>query len=462
VKLRISDLWTLRGTVDRGTYAFWGIALVLLKYNVDRVVTAICLRKFLTPLDYWRPENLFGVFPLTDDRAPAAILMLLAAIPFLWAGVALTMRRLRAVRVPEGFVLLFFVPVINTIVFAILCLLPSRPRDAAEPALPPRGGWLGRIIPESQLGSAAVAIAIVLPITAALARLSTDALREYGWGLFVGLPFFLGLAAAVLHGYHHPRSLTSCLSVAWLATVLLASLFLAIAFEGAICIMMAAPIAILLATLGALVGFVIQSRTEGGRDAGPVVSSMILVLPGLFGLERWVDAQPPMIEICSSVEVDAPPEAVWEHVVAFAQLPPPKELLFRAGVAYPLRAEIHGAGPGAVRHCVFSTGPFVEPIEVWDAPRRLEFSVSAQPPAMRELSPYPGITPTHLEHFLESHRGRFVLEPLPSGRTRLEGTTWYTNRMWPSAYWKFWSDEVIHRIHMRVLEQIRDRAEANE
>ena len=45
-------------------------------------------------------------------------------------------------------------------------------------------------------------------------------------------------------------------------------------------------------------------------------------------------------------------------------------------------------------------------------------------------------------------------------RTRLEGTTWYTNRMWPSAYWKLWSDEVIHRIHLRVLDHIRERSEA--
>ena len=115
-----------------------------------------------------------------------------------------------------------------------------------------------------------------------------------------------------------------------------------------------------------------------------------------------------------------PPEAVWEHVVAFAELPPPTELLFRAGVAYPLRAEIHGSGPGAIRHCVFSTGPFVEPIEVWDEPRRLEFSVSAQPPSMRELSPYPELAPPHLEDFLVSHRGRFWLERLPNGQQLLD------------------------------------------
>jgi hypothetical protein len=31
--------------------------------------------------------------------------------------------------------------------------------------------------------------------------------------------------------------------------------------------------------------------------------------------------------------------------------------------------------------------------------------------------------------------------------------------MWPETYWHWWSDYVIHRIHMRVLEHIRIEAE---
>ena len=49
---------------------------------------------------------------------------------------------------------------------------------------------------------------------------------------------------------------------------------------------------------------------------------------------------------------------------AFAEIPPPSEMLFRAGIAYPIRAEITGHGEGAIRRCVFSTAPFVEPIEI--------------------------------------------------------------------------------------------------
>jgi hypothetical protein len=111
-----------------------------------------------------------------------------------------------------------------------------------------------------------------------------------------------------------------------------------------------------------------------------------------------------------------------------------------------------------VRNCIFSTGPFIEPIEVWEPPTLLRFRVSAQPDPMREWSPY-HIHPAHMDDYLRSHRGQFFLEALPDGRTRLIGTTWYSNRMWPSHYWNLWSNYIIHRIHGRVLRHIQKLAE---
>jgi len=78
---------------------------------------------------------------------------------------------------------------------------------------------------------------------------------------------------------------------------------------------------------------------------------------------------------------------------------------------------------------------------------------------MQELSPYE-IRPPHLDGFLKSRRGQFRLLPLAKGRTRLEGTTWYSHSLYPSGYWRFWSDWIIHKIHLRVLEHIRVLSEA--
>jgi hypothetical protein len=79
---------------------------------------------------------------------------------------------------------------------------------------------------------------------------------------------------------------------------------------------------------------------------------------------------------------------------------------------------------------------------------------------MKELSPWPGLQPAHVNDFLVTRAGQFLLEPLPGGRTRLTGTTWYTHRMWPAVYWRLWSDGIIHAIHSRVMEHIQKRAES--
>jgi hypothetical protein len=225
-----------------------------------------------------------------------------------------------------------------------------------------------------------------------------------------------------------------------------------------ICIIMAAPIVAVLVFAGAIVGYIIQARPWLTNHSLGLALAVGLALPALMAAESACEPEPELRAVRTEVIINAAPEQVWQHVISFPPLPEPEEWIFRCGIAYPERAEIHGAGVGAVRHCIFSTGVFVEPIEVWDAPRLLRFEVTEQPEPMREWSPY-AIHPPHLDHYLVSRRGQFLIEALPDGRTRLEGTTWYSNRMWPAWYWHQWSDHIIHTIHRRVLRHIQNLAE---
>jgi hypothetical protein len=125
-----------------------------------------------------------------------------------------------------------------------------------------------------------------------------------------------------------------------------------------------------------------------------------------------------------------------------------------------IRARIEGSGAGAVRRCEFSTGAFVEPIEVWDEPRLLRFSVTSNPAPMQEWNPLFAIHPPHLDGFLVSKEGQFLLTPLPGGKTRLTGSTLYQHGLWPAAYWRLWSDPIIHAIHDRVLRHIKTLTES--
>ena len=244
-----------------------------------------------------------------------------------------------------------------------------------------------------------------------------------------------------------------------ISCVLLAVGTMVAAIEGAICIAMAAPLWFALAIIGTWVGWGMQSKRWRTHMNVKTLLLFVLTVPLLMGAEFNANLTAPLLRVTSSLDIQAPPAQVWKYVIAFSELPPPQEWIFKAGVAYPMRAAIHGHGAGAVRHCIFSTGPFVEPIHVWDAPHLLRFGVTANPSPMQELSVYKHLDPPHLHGYLVSKEGQFRLIPLPGGGTRLEGTTWYEHHLWPSHYWQLWSDYIIHQIHLRVLKHIKALAE---
>ncbi|MBS1826546.1 MAG: SRPBCC family protein [Acidobacteria bacterium] len=294
----------------------------------------------------------------------------------------------------------------------------------------------------------AAQILVVILLTAAAFLLVRSGI--YGWTIFALLP----VAAGALGVWITSPTSGGRAAMVGGATVLASSLlFLLIGLEGMICILMAAPLTVPLGVIGGLLAY----RTMSSKAASQGMMALLLLPPATL---TWDVTVPPQeFAVQTQLEIDASPEQVWPHVIRFSELPEPEEWFFRAGLAYPKRARIEGTGAGAIRYCEFSTGPFVEPIEVWDEPHLLRFRVTANPAPMEEWSPYRQVIPKHLHGYLVSKRGQFRLTALDTGRTRLEGTTWYQHGLWPAEYWRWWSDAIIHRIHLRVLNHIRTLAE---
>jgi uncharacterized protein YndB with AHSA1/START domain len=340
-------------------------------------------------------------------------------------------------------------PLVNLVTMTLLACLPDRPAAFRPPPVAPPTSSI-----EDMAAIRAVSAALAVGFLTFLVGVSW--FKTYGAVLFFGTPLVMGMVAGFLANRPVARSTAATLRIGVLVMFLAGGVLLAFAYEGLICLMMAAPIVMPLSVAGALLGKWIAEATDAGL-AGAV--TLLLALPLLAGAESLTRTLPEH-EVLTVVEVAAPPEAVWRHVVAFPDLPAPTEWFFRCGIACPQRARIEGAGVGAVRHCEFSTGDFVEPITAWEEPRRLAFDVAAQPDPMVELSPWRHVHPPHLtDAALRSRRGEFRLVPLAGGRTRLEGRTWYTFDMRPQAYWTMWSDYSIHAIHRRVLDHIRRLAE---
>jgi uncharacterized membrane protein YhaH (DUF805 family) len=460
MKPKLSDLWRWTGPLERGPYLFWGVLLVAIKFNLDRLIAEAWFGKNWS--GFARETWAFYLWqsPLREVEPSLSLTLLIASLPFLWIGTVLTLRRLRDLRWRPFWLLLFFVPAVKLMFFAVLCVLKSEEQATLADPEGRLDRLLGRVLPSGTIGSALMAIAATAVSALCAAWVGTSVFGNYGWTLFVGLPFAMGFVSVLIYSFREERSPRRCILVANTTVVLVGAGFLLFAIEGVICLLMAAPIGFAMASIGGILGYAVQKSLWWRPESMKLFCSVILLTPLAMELEQKLPPALPLLSVRSSLIVNASPEKVWRSVVAFSELPPPKELIFKLGVAYPMRAEISGRGVGAVRNCVFSTGPFVEPIEVWDEPHVLKFSVAKNPEPMQEWTPYRHVHPPHLNGYLESRSGQFRLVPLEGGRTLLEGTTWYHHHFWPANYWQLWSDYIIHTIHLRVLRHVKELSEA--
>jgi hypothetical protein len=232
----------------------------------------------------------------------------------------------------------------------------------------------------------------------------------------------------------------------------------AVAIEGLVCIIMALPVVIPLALLGGLIGFLVQRRGYTPTEAPSMMMLMLIVPLGVMGTETIQPLEPLRTSVVTTIRIDAPADVVWKNLIAFPDVRQPVAPLFRLGVSYPIRAAISGEGVGAIRTCLFSTGTFVENVDLWEEGKRLGFTVASGPEAMRELSPY-DVHPRHLDGYFVPESAEFRLAANTDGSTQLEGISWYRNSMWPSGYWRLWSDAVLHQVHLRVFEHIKELSE---
>ncbi len=287
--------------------------------------------------------------------------------------------------------------------------------------------------------------------------LATNVFRDYAFGLFVWLPLVLGATSTLILAHKNPTTRKTLRNNAYLTLLIFCLGLLFFAWEGVICLLMAAPIGFVFTYFGFLIGHRL-SESKMSNSTPTAIILLMLSVPSLMAFEDNIKTSDDLRSVATSIEINASPETVWKNVVAFPQLKGPTEFIFKTGIAYPINATISGQGVGAIRHCNFSTGSFVEPITVWDEPKLLKFSVDEQPEPMKEISLY-DIHPAHLHGYWVSKQGQFKLTELPNGHTLLEGTTWYINKIKPNIYWTPWSDYIVHKIHQRVLEHIKTQAE---
>lgn len=280
----------------------------------------------------------------------------------------------------------------------------------------------------------------------------------YGWFIFVAGPIFGGILGSLVLNWREFFDFKHAAAVQGWSMLAVFALGLALLREGAICLLIVLPLGGILSMVGAGIGWYLA----WGRFRRSHLSVSVLVaIPALATIQLQNKAEFWSDEVKSSIEVDASPSQIWPHLLNLQNMPPPSNVLFRAGMAHPTGTRTEGAGIGALKVCELSTGDMPERITVWKPNEKLGFDVLKTPPTMREFNPFFDTHPDHLTGYYRCLYGEFKLTPLPNGKMLIEGLSRYECRFGPAIYWRLWTRKVVREVHGRVFAEIKHRAESS-
>ncbi|MEM6642102.1 MAG: DUF805 domain-containing protein [Bacteroidota bacterium] len=263
--MNTSQLLSWKGEINRKHYLIWGLILFAIKYNLDRLIAFSFDRPWYF-VDYY-----LGIDEISNLEAGSTALnfylaLLISSLPFLWSGTVLCLKRTRNSNLPPALVLLFFIPYLNFLLFIILASLPERERKKES-----KESYIKRMLPDNRLGSALVSVGIAVIVTFILALLFVEQMGNYGWSLFVGLPFLMGYLSVYLYGRRNPISLKEVSMLSLTVVLVFCGVTFILAFEGIICLAMGFPILFTVAWIGALIAYAIQDHQKVSTYSFPII-----------------------------------------------------------------------------------------------------------------------------------------------------------------------------------------------
>ena len=390
---------------------------------------------------------------MTDSQMAAAF-----AVGFLSSGALAALSFRRAGRSGYGFFLAILAIVPGLQPFAILALspLPLRADRDAAPAAELRHQEDGEeaLAPGANVAHVLQGVLAGVGIIVGAVVLSALAFGAYGAGLFLLTPVTVGMTTAYLANRRTELSSRQTNLLVLAAATLGGIALILFALEGVICLIMASPLVLPFAWLGGALGRH-MAQVRNGYER-PLMA--IALLPALFALEGAVPPET-ALQTRESIDVAAPPAAVWRALTAGAPIAVPPGLAGRAGLAYPMRGSLTGSGVGATRIGYFSTGIARERVTAWQPGRQLAFRLLSQPPAMDEMSPYRRVHAPHLLGYFDTAETSFDLQPLPGGGTRLFVTASHRLRIAPVPYWEPIARWAARENSRRVLLDLKLKAE---
>lgn len=275
------------------------------------------------------------------------------------------------------------------------------------------------------------------------------------------LPFAMGFITIFIAERRRPQPIWIWFLLPWLPVAAGEAATAAALWEGLICIVMFAPIALGASSMGGVAAGAIVRFVRSRRSSEASLVCVMCLPLLLSSFEPRFLLHQDLRNVESVIEIAAPPATVWQNIervprIRSAELQ--SSWSHAIGFPDPVEATLSAEGVGGVRHASFEGGVlFIETIDVWEPERRLGFSIRAETEQ---------IPPTTLdEHvrvggrFFDVLYGEYRLEPLPNGGTRLHLLSRHRVSTDFNWYAHLWTDAVMSDLQRRILLVVKNRAE---
>jgi hypothetical protein len=271
-------------------------------------------------------------------------------------------------------------------------------------------------------------------------------------------PLVMGLLTIRRADAHGPSRVWQWIFVPWISVVLMMIVTALLNIEGAICIAMALPIALICASIGGVIGGIIGRYGKLSRTA----TLSVAILPFVLGpAEARLTAPDRTRTVSSEIRIHASPSVVWQNIERVPSIAPSEiqtTWAQRIGFPRPVEATLSYEGIGGVRHASFERGLlFIETVTAWEPQHRLAFSIKADTAH---------IPPTTLdEHvtiggrYFDVLNGEYQIEPLPNGDVLLHLTSHQRLSTNFNGYAGIWSDAIMQSLQTSILQVIQHRCE---
>ena len=145
--------------------------------------------------------------------------------------------------------------------------------------------------------------------------------------------------------------------------------------------------------------------------------------------------------VSTSMRFTATPEAVWDSMVSYEEVPVRPPLLLRALLPVPIRTEGDKTCAGANVQCVYEGGSLIKSITAVEPPHLLEFDVIEQA--------------LGVERCVEAIRGSYRITKVGE-RTEVVLSTLYRAYLRPRWLWRPMEQFLGHVFHRHILNGMRE------